>query len=81
MNMTGSREPDAASRRLQLDAGHPAQVNIQNEAGRLGCCGAGKEGLARSEGLYLKTLRAQETFNRLEHGRVVVNHRDDLSPN
>ena len=64
----------------QLDAGHPAQMNVQNEAARLGCCGAGKEGLGRSKSLHVKAFCGKQTFNRSEHGWVVINHRDELSP-
>ena len=72
---TGCRQPMS-----QLDAGHPAQMNIQNEAGRLGCCVAGEKGLGRRKSFHIKAFCAKQTLKRFEHGRVVINHRDELSP-
>ena len=75
MNMTGSSGTRCHQSASQLDAGHSAQMNIHDKAGRLGCWSTGEEGLGRSKGLHIKALGAEQTFNRFEHGRVVINHR------
>jgi hypothetical protein len=65
----------------QLDAGNATQINIQHEAFRFTRDGALKECFGRNVCCRVKAHRAQQTLDRFQHCRVVINDRDDLSPN
>jgi hypothetical protein len=62
----------------QFDAGHPAQVNVENQTGRRARRSTIKERFGRSKDRRLKIACLQQPLDALEHARIIFNDRDHL---
>ena len=78
--MIGSGEPDSVSLMPQIDPRHASQMNIQDQTGRLGLRIAIEECFGRHEHPRGKAVGVQQPLDRLQHRRLVIDHRDDLVP-